>query len=57
MAQGLTGVPEAPVVSFENVRKFYGQVKAVDGLTMDLRPGGTVAFLGPNGAGKPNLGN
>jgi ABC-2 type transport system ATP-binding protein len=54
MTQGLgaSRASGAPVVSFENVRKYYGQVKAVDGLTMDLRPGETVAFLGPNGAGK-----
>jgi ABC-2 type transport system ATP-binding protein len=52
MIQGSTGASGAPVVSFENVRKHYGQIKAVDGLTMDLRPGETVAFLGPNGAGK-----
>ena len=55
MTQGLTGASGAsgaPVVSFDNVRKYYGHVKAVDGLTMDLRPGETVAFLGPNGAGK-----
>jgi ABC-2 type transport system ATP-binding protein len=41
-----------PAVSFENVRKSFGKVRAVDGLTMELRPGETVAFLGPNGAGK-----
>ena len=52
MTQGLTGASGAPVVSFANVRKSYGHVKAVDGLTMELRPGETVAFLGPNGAGK-----
>ena len=52
MTKGSTGASGAPVVSFENVRKHYGHVKAVDGLTMDLRPGETVAFLGPNGAGK-----
>ena len=52
MTQGRMGASGAPVVSFENVRKVYGHVKAVDGLTMDLRPGETVAFLGPNGAGK-----
>jgi ABC-2 type transport system ATP-binding protein len=43
---------DAPVVSFENVSKYYGSLKAVDGLTLDLRQGETVALLGPNGAGK-----
>jgi ABC-2 type transport system ATP-binding protein len=41
-----------PVVSFENVSKHYGSLKAVDGLTLELRRGETVALLGPNGAGK-----
>jgi ABC-2 type transport system ATP-binding protein len=52
MTKGLMGTTGTPVVSFENVHKTYGKVRAVDGLTMELRPGETVAFLGPNGAGK-----
>jgi ABC-2 type transport system ATP-binding protein len=51
MTQRGTG-HRAPVVAFEEVRKVYGQVKAVDGLSLDLRDGETVAFLDPNGAGK-----
>src|ERR1700753_1577478 len=51
MTQGL-GATGTPVVSLEHVRKSYGKVRPVDRLTMELRPGETVAFLGRNGAGK-----
>ena len=42
------------MVLFENVSKIYGKsnVKAVDDLTLELRPGEIYGFLGPNGAGK-----
>ncbi|MCW8383126.1 ABC transporter ATP-binding protein [Streptomyces justiciae] len=39
-------------VAFDQVSKAYGEVRAVDGLTLSLHPGETVALLGPNGAGK-----
>lgn len=47
-----TATAATSVVGFESVTKSYGGVRAVDGLTLDLHPGETVALLGPNGAGK-----
>ncbi|MFJ4620611.1 ABC transporter ATP-binding protein [Streptomyces sp. NPDC088812] len=41
-----------PVVEFDQVGKDFGDVRAVDGLSLTLHPGQTVALLGPNGAGK-----
>ena len=36
----------------EDLRKRYGQVTALDGLTLTVEPGTIFGFLGPNGAGK-----
>jgi ABC-2 type transport system ATP-binding protein len=35
-----------------DVRKSYGETVAVDGLTLEARPGEVLGLLGPNGAGK-----
>ena len=42
----------APALSLHGVKKAYGDVRAVDGLDLDVAPGTCVGLLGPNGAGK-----
>ena len=40
---------------FDRVTRSYGDVVAVDDVTLDLEPGVLVGLLGPNGAGKTTL--
>ena len=40
------------VIRVSELRKYYGDVKAVDGVTFEVRPGEVFGLLGPNGAGK-----
>jgi len=42
----------APIVSVRELRKAYGQIKAVDGVSFDVQAREIFALLGPNGAGK-----
>jgi ABC-2 type transport system ATP-binding protein len=42
----------APAVLLRDVRKSFGAVKALDGISFEVRRGELYGFLGPNGAGK-----
>jgi ABC-2 type transport system ATP-binding protein len=41
-----------PVIRLLDVRRRFGDVRALDGMTWSARPGEVTAVLGPNGAGK-----
>ncbi|AJC72437.1 ATP-binding protein [Thermococcus guaymasensis DSM 11113] len=41
-----------PVIEVKNVKKYYGNVRGVNGLSFSVEKGEIYGFLGPNGAGK-----
>jgi len=49
--------PSFPIMSIiiNNITKIYGAQKALDSISLDIKPGGITGLLGPNGAGKSTL--
>ena len=43
---------QAPVIEITQLRKTYGSIQAVKGISMSVEQGEIFGFLGPNGAGK-----
>jgi ABC-2 type transport system ATP-binding protein len=42
-------------IAVNNVSFFYGKLKVIDDMSMDIQPGTSYGLLGPNGAGKTTL--
>lgn len=42
-------------ISVQNITKIYGRQKALDQISLEVKPGEIVGLLGPNGAGKSTL--
>src|SRR5674476_304891 len=47
-----SGPGQGVAVTLTDLRRSYGSIHALDGLTLDIAPGEFVALLGPSGCGK-----
>lgn len=47
----------APVLRVSDIRKAYGAIQAVDGVSFEVQPGEIFGVIGPNGSGKTTLFN
>jgi len=51
----ITGNDPSPILKLDDLKKHFGGVKAVDGITLEITRGTVHALIGPNGSGKTTL--
>jgi len=53
----LSSGDNSSMLSLKDVKKYFGGIKAVDGVSMEIAPNRITGLIGPNGAGKTTLFN
>jgi ABC-2 type transport system ATP-binding protein len=51
----MSGFMDTPAIVVEELKKYFGDVKAVDGVDLQVEPSTVFGLLGPNGAGKTTI--
>jgi len=54
-APGRVAAPGAPMLSIRGLQTYYGKIRALKGVDMDVKQGEIVTLIGANGAGKSTL--
>jgi len=44
-----------PIIEIKDLYRYFGDIKAVDGVSMDIERGSVVVVIGPSGSGKSTL--
>jgi len=47
--------PDQPIVSLKEVRKSFGALEVLKGVSLDVMKGEVICIIGPSGSGKSTL--
>ncbi len=51
----MTWTPDQPIISLKNVHKSFGELKVLNGVSLDVMKGEVICIIGPSGSGKSTL--